>query len=130
MTGLDLAPRISTERLRLRRPEPWRTRPPSPSWRTTIAVSGNTTRMPFPYRPADARAFIALARGLDPREQITFAIEHRDAGVIGALGFHRRRRAGAGAGLLAGPALLGQGLGDRSGPRSAAVGARAIGVAG
>jgi RimJ/RimL family protein N-acetyltransferase len=88
MTGLDLAPRISTERLQLRRPA-LADAPAIAKLADDFAVSGNTTRMPFPYRPADARAFIALARGLDPREQITFAIEHRDAGVIGALGFHR-----------------------------------------
>jgi RimJ/RimL family protein N-acetyltransferase len=88
MISLDLSPEIRTARLRLRRPEP-ADAPAIAKLANDYAVSSNTTRMPFPYRPADARAFIALARSLDPREQITFAIEHRDAGVIGALGFHR-----------------------------------------
>jgi RimJ/RimL family protein N-acetyltransferase len=88
MTTIDLAPEIRTQRLRLRRPE-MADATSIARLACDFAVSGNTTRMPYPYGPEDARAFIALARGLDPREQITFAIEHRDAGVIGALGFHR-----------------------------------------
>ena len=88
MTSIDLAPDIRTERLTLRRPDP-ADAPSIAKLACDYAVAGNTTRMPYPYGQADARAFVALARGLNPREQITFAIEHRDAGVIGALGFHR-----------------------------------------
>ena len=88
MTSIDLAPCIRTERLTLRLPD-LADAPSIAKLACDYAVAGNTTRMPYPYGQADARAFIALARGLDPREQNTFVVEHKDAGVIGALGFHR-----------------------------------------
>jgi RimJ/RimL family protein N-acetyltransferase len=88
MTSIDLALCIRTERLTLRLPE-LADAPQIAKLACDYAVAGNTTRMPYPYGQADARAFIALARSLNLREQITFAVEHRDAGVIGALGFHR-----------------------------------------
>lgn len=88
MTTAQLAPGIRTARMVLRLPDPADAAPIAKG-ACDYAVSSNTTRMPYPYGQADARAFVALARGLDPREQATFVLEHRDAGVIGALGFHR-----------------------------------------
>jgi RimJ/RimL family protein N-acetyltransferase len=88
MISTDLAADIHTERLHLRLPV-LSDAPCIAKHANDYAVSSNTTRMSFPYRTADARAFIALARNLNPRDQITFVVEHRDAGAIGALGFHR-----------------------------------------
>ena len=69
-----------------------------------------TTRMPYPYGLADARAFVALSQELDPRRQITFALEHQDAGVIGCLGFHSNGRAPLEIGYWLGRPHWGKGL--------------------
>jgi RimJ/RimL family protein N-acetyltransferase len=82
------APEIRSQRLRLRRPEA-EDAPAIARLASDYAVSSMTTRMPYPYGLDDARAFVNLARALDVREQITFVVEHRDAGVVGCLGFHR-----------------------------------------
>lgn len=109
MTSTDLAPEIRTQRLCLRRPEPADARAIA-KLASDYAVSSNTTRMPYPYGPQDAHAFIALARGLNPREQNTFVVEHKDAGVIGALGFHRTGPSPAEMGYWLGRPYWGKGL--------------------
>jgi RimJ/RimL family protein N-acetyltransferase len=109
MMTIDLAPDIRTARLRLRRPET-ADAPAIAKLACDYAVSSNTTRMPYPYGEADARAFIALSRDLDPARQITFAIEHKDAGVIGALGFHRTGEAPVEIGYWIGRPYWGKGL--------------------
>jgi RimJ/RimL family protein N-acetyltransferase len=96
------APEILTERLRLRRPQ-GADAPAIAKLANDFAVASMTTRMPYPYGVEDARAFVSLSQALDPRQQITFALEHRDAGFIGCLGFHR--------GAAAAPVELGYWLG-------------------
>jgi RimJ/RimL family protein N-acetyltransferase len=88
MTDVDRAPDIRTERLRLRAPEP-DDAPAIGRLACDYAVCSMTTRMPYPYRLSDARAFVALVRAQDRGRDNTFVVEHRDAGVIGAVGFHR-----------------------------------------
>ena len=109
MTTIDLAPDIRTARLRLRRPE-LADAPAIAKLACDFAVSGNTTRMAYPYGQADARAFISQARALNPGEQNTFVIEHRDAGVIGALGFHRKDTSPLEIGYWLGRPYWGKGL--------------------
>jgi RimJ/RimL family protein N-acetyltransferase len=88
MIAVDRALDISTERLRLRIPKP-DDAPAIGRLAADYAVCSMTTRMPYPYGMADARAFIALTEAQDRSRDNTFVIEHKDAGVIGALGFHR-----------------------------------------
>jgi RimJ/RimL family protein N-acetyltransferase len=88
MTIAEPTLEIRTERLRLRRPEE-SDAPTLARLASDFAVSSMTTRMPYPYDVEDARGFIDLARSLDLRHQVTFVLEHKDAGVIGCLGFHR-----------------------------------------
>jgi RimJ/RimL family protein N-acetyltransferase len=103
------APEIRSQRLRLRRPE---TADAAAIARlaSDYAVSSMTTRMPFPYGLDDASAFVGLARSLDVSEQVTFVLEHQDAGVIGCLGFHRAGAAPLEMGYWLGRPAWGEGL--------------------
>lgn len=57
-----------------------------------LAVSGNLARVPYPYRLADARAWLATRRpGLAPTDT-TFAIDLPGEGLVGHVGFHRDMR--------------------------------------
>jgi RimJ/RimL family protein N-acetyltransferase len=86
MCKVEVTPVISTERLVLRGPV--RTDAEA-IYRlaSDFNVAGMTTQIPHPYRMADAEAFLdgALARGFD--ESPTFALEHRNFGLVGMLGF-------------------------------------------
>ncbi|HUO23169.1 MAG TPA: GNAT family N-acetyltransferase [Caulobacteraceae bacterium] len=88
MNASLIEPDIVTERLRLRRPAETDA-PAIARLASDYAISSMTTRMPYPYDLADARAFIGYVQALDPAREAVFAIEHRDAGLIGCLGFHR-----------------------------------------
>ena len=103
------APDIRTERLRLRRPRA-ADAPAIARHANDYAVASMTTRMPFPYELADAKVFVALCREMDPAQQATFAIEHKDAGVIGCLGFHRNGEAPLEIGYWLGRPYWGRGL--------------------
>ena len=50
-----------------------------------LGVAGMLTSMPYPYRPADAEDFLGKRR--DWGKAPDFAIEHREFGFIGMLGF-------------------------------------------
>jgi RimJ/RimL family protein N-acetyltransferase len=110
VTTADRAPEINSERLRLRRPE-GADASAIARLASDYAVSSMTTRMPYPYAIEDARAFIAQVRGQDPSRDNTFVIEHRDAGVIGALGFHRGAAPPLEMGYWLGRPYWGRGLG-------------------
>ena len=89
MTASSIAsPDIVAERLRLRTPT-MADAPAIARLASDYAVSSMTTRMPYPYDIADARAFIAHVQVLDAEREITFVVDHKDAGPIGCLGFHR-----------------------------------------
>jgi RimJ/RimL family protein N-acetyltransferase len=81
-------PDIVAERLRLRRPKD-DDAPAIARLASDYAVASMTTRMPYPYELADARAFIGHVQTLDTAKETVFVIDHKDAGAIGCLGFHR-----------------------------------------
>ncbi len=108
-TALLKAPDIRTERLRLRRPEK-RDAPAIAKLASDFAVASMTTRMPFPYYPADAQMFVEQTRALDFERNNTFVVVHKDAGVIGALGFHRSGEAPLELGYWLGRPYWGKGL--------------------
>ncbi len=128
MSAAETEPEIRSERLSLRQPTP-ADAPALARLASDYAVASMTTRMPYPYGAADARAFIEHVRGQDRTRDATFVVEHRDAGVIGALGFHRAGSAPLEMGVLAGPALLGPGPGLGGRARGAGLGRDRLGPA-
>lgn len=83
MCAMETTPAVGTDRLVLRRPvisdaAELRRLADDPG------VAGMLSRMPHPYTAADADAF--LGRAADGREP-RFAIEHREFGFIGMIGF-------------------------------------------
>jgi len=87
MCALDVRPAIGTERLILRAPQ----RADAPviaELANDPGVAGMTSHMPYPYALGDAEAFLAASAQGDPRERPVFAVEHRQFGLIGMLGFH------------------------------------------
>ena len=93
MCAIDVSPVVSTERLILRGPM-------VTDAAAIAAVAGDynvaamTTSMPHPYGLADAEAWIGKCRHLDWRHEAMFVIEHRAFGVVGLLGFDRKRGSG------------------------------------
>ncbi len=79
---------IATPRLRLRRP---RTEDAGAIARLAgdFAICSMTTRMPYPYADADARAFVALVGAQNRKRDNTFVIDHAEEGLVGAIGFHQ-----------------------------------------
>jgi RimJ/RimL family protein N-acetyltransferase len=78
-------PVIRTKRLTLRAP--------APADAARVAqlcadfdITRMTTRMPWPYGLADARAFVAAVSGQDHARDNTFLVEHEDEGVVGCVG--------------------------------------------
>jgi RimJ/RimL family protein N-acetyltransferase len=53
-----------------------------------FAVAGNLSRVPYPYRRADADRWLAQQRSDLPPEETQFAIELLGVGYIGSVGFH------------------------------------------
>ncbi|MFN3583573.1 GNAT family N-acetyltransferase [Phenylobacterium sp.] len=86
MCALEVAPAIGTDRLILRRPVK-ADAPAIAELANDLGVAGMLARMPYPYRPADAEAFLSRLGGENPRTEATFAVEHREFGLIGMLGF-------------------------------------------
>jgi RimJ/RimL family protein N-acetyltransferase len=90
MSAIEVTPGISTERLVLRGPV-----------RSDVdrlvelandhLVAGMTTSMPHPYGQADAQAWVDRAMQVDWVNEAEFAIEHRHFGLVGSIGFSRRR---------------------------------------
>ena len=106
-------PVLTTERLRLR--------PLSADDATPIAalagdfdIARMTLRMPHPYRPEDARAFVARCAAEDPRREATLLIEAPGAGPVGVIGFfeddEQDPRLGAELGYWIGRPFWGRGL--------------------
>ena len=54
-----------------------------------FAVAGNLARVPYPYREADAVAWVSSWRHDRPAEETGFAIDLPGQGVVGHCGFHR-----------------------------------------
>lgn len=90
MCAVDIRPALKTERLVLR----GLTQADAPAiagLAADVGVAGQTANVPHPYTLADAERFVARAEACDPRVQPGFAVEHRDFGVIGTLGFNPRK---------------------------------------
>lgn len=83
--------RIETDRLVLR--------PPTAADAATVAelandlgVAGMTACLPHPYALADAEDWLAGVARADGRSGASFAIEHRQFGVVGVIGFQEKVR--------------------------------------
>ena len=89
MCAVEVSPAFATERLILRGP----VRGDAPliaELANDLGVAAMTPQLPHPYRTADAEAYVDWAAGLDPRTDRVFALEHRQFGLIGMLGFHEK----------------------------------------
>ncbi|WDR01545.1 GNAT family N-acetyltransferase [Devosia algicola] len=73
------------------------------------AVASNLARVPFPYRMADARAWLRGRRPDLPPEDTNFAIELAEEGYAGQVGFHRGDN-GVIIGYWLGPPFWGRGI--------------------
>jgi RimJ/RimL family protein N-acetyltransferase len=89
MCALDVRPAVATERLFLRGPVAADVAPIA-ELANDLGVAGMLSTMPFPYGQADAEAFVGSVARMNPRENAVFAVEHRQFGVIGVLGFHEK----------------------------------------
>jgi RimJ/RimL family protein N-acetyltransferase len=108
MCALDVRPALGTERLILRPPVA-ADAPAIAELANDIRVAGNVARMPHPYRVSDAEAWLAGLARRDPRQEAAFAIEHRQFGLIGGLGFHPREGGGSELGYWLGHPFWGRG---------------------
>jgi RimJ/RimL family protein N-acetyltransferase len=78
---------LGTARLKLRQPLP------SDAERLALfldnfAVAGNLSRVPYPYRLADAKSWLRTWRPDRPAGETGFTIELPEEGLIGHIGFH------------------------------------------
>ena len=84
---LSHGPSIKTRRLTLRVPTL------ADAERVTMllnnfAVSGNLSRVPYPYHLSDAKAYLKLRRPDAPPRETGFAIDLEGVGFIGQVGYH------------------------------------------
>jgi RimJ/RimL family protein N-acetyltransferase len=84
---LSGGPRLTTRRLVLRLPTL------ADAERVTLllnnfAVSGNLSRVPYPYHLSDAKAYLKLRRPDGPPQETGFAIDLDGVGFIGQVGYH------------------------------------------
>jgi RimJ/RimL family protein N-acetyltransferase len=89
MCAVDVRPAVGTERLILRGPVAGDACAIA-ELANDLGVAAMTEFLPYPYRPADAAAFVDWAEGANPRTDRVFAVEHRQFGLVGMLGFHER----------------------------------------
>lgn len=54
-----------------------------------FAVAGNLSRVPYPYRLADAKGWLRTHRSDSPPGETNFIIDLPGEGAIGVVGFHR-----------------------------------------
>lgn len=113
MCAIEIEPALRTQRLRLRRPRQ------SDAARiaeycSDIDVARMTSRIPHPYVLADAYAFLDLQDLKDPNSDVTFAIEHPEAGFMGALSFYRNAQGHSEIGYWLGRPHWGQGYATES----------------
>ena len=85
MCAIETRPAIGTDRLILRSPVK-NDAAELCQLANDLGVAGMLGTMPYPYRPADAEAF--LARACSPaKSDPGFVIEHRQFGFMGMIGF-------------------------------------------
>jgi RimJ/RimL family protein N-acetyltransferase len=92
MSVIEVTPVLTTERLILRGPMSGDAGPLA-KLACDFDVAGHSFAAPHPYTDADAEAAVARIMNLDWASQAAFAIEHRNFGLVGMLGF-RSGRAG------------------------------------
>jgi len=105
---------LETERLRLRRPTA-ADAPRLAQLANDPDVARMTTRIPHPYRLQDAEGFLAFC---ETGHETVFALDHKDHGLVGMLGFQGDRpisdpdprRLGPEVGYWLGRPYWGQGL--------------------
>ncbi|HEX8568327.1 MAG TPA: GNAT family N-acetyltransferase [Caulobacteraceae bacterium] len=86
MSGTCTAPVLTTARLRLRPLVP-EDAPRIADLAADYEIARMTLRMPHPYAPEDAEAFVRRCADEDPRREITLLIEEPGEGAVGVLGF-------------------------------------------
>jgi len=89
MCAIDVTPTLSTERLLLRGPVHADAERLA-ALANDISVAKMTTSMPHPYTVADAESYLARSVARDWNSEPGFIIEHRNFGVVGAIGFKPR----------------------------------------
>jgi len=85
MCVIEFSPRIETRRLVLRAPEIADTQRLA-ALMDDYDIARMTSRVPHPYRLADAEEHVARCQAGDPRTNREFLIELEDEGVVGGLG--------------------------------------------
>ncbi|MBW8815188.1 MAG: GNAT family N-acetyltransferase [Caulobacterales bacterium] len=108
MCALDVRPAIGTERLILRAPVAADAAAIA-ELANDIRVAGNVARMPHPYAVKDAEAWLGSLATRDPRAEAAFAVEHRQFGLVGVLGFHAKSGGGSELGYWFGHPFWGRG---------------------
>lgn len=86
MCAIDVTPVLSTERLVLRGPMTGDAAPLA-MLAGDVDVAGQTFAVSYPLTRADAEAAVARGMSLDWDREAEFAIEHRNFGLVGMLGF-------------------------------------------
>jgi len=109
MSLIEQVPRIETRRLVLRAPSAVDIAPMA-RLANDFEIARMTTRMPYPYFPADAEAFVARAQTIDPAREAVFAIEHEGEGLVGVLGLHPQDGLGPEIGYWIGQPYWGRGI--------------------
>jgi RimJ/RimL family protein N-acetyltransferase len=106
--AIEAKPAIGSERLILREPAA-RDIPALVDLANDLGVAAMTERMPHPYDAADAEAFVEKVEAMNPRTDRVFAVEHRQFGLIGVLGFHEKQPRRAELGYWLGRPFWGRG---------------------
>ena len=87
MIELETNPVLETARLKLRAPAREHVRRIA-TFAGDIDVARMTSRMPHPYSCAEANAWLDRVETYDPAKERVFAVEAKDEGLVGVLGFH------------------------------------------
>ena len=85
MCVIETSPVVETRRLLLRAPSP-QDIPAIARLGNDEAITRMTLRMPHPYGPNDAEAFVTAVAAQNPARANTFLIEHEDLGPVGVIG--------------------------------------------
>src|SRR3954470_21866226 len=86
---MDVA--LETKRLILRQPRPEDAAAIARQL-NNFRVAGNLSRVPYPYRVADAKAWLATWRADKPPAETGFSLELPGEGLIGHCGYHPSSR--------------------------------------
>ena len=89
MCAIEVTPVIATERLMLRGPVQGDAGELA-RLAGDVGVAGLTCALPHPFTETDAEAAVTRAMSVDWEREAEFAIEHRNFGLVGMLGFRTR----------------------------------------